>query len=132
TSGGSTFTPPFASDFLSYFSGQIGGAANGQSPVLLNLDNSEFDPLDRVTVLPPDVVTVRDIVAVVPSEPVTVVGLGSVPWLGAPASAQSMSSLCASAAPGASSRNAAATAAHTPKSRANRSIALLNVQAPES
>lgn len=50
TSGSSTFTAPFASDFLSYFSGQIGGAANGQSPVLLNFNNSQFDPLDRITV----------------------------------------------------------------------------------
>ncbi len=46
TSGASTFTPAsFAGDFLSYFSGTIG---NGQSPLLLNFDNSEFDPLDRV------------------------------------------------------------------------------------
>ncbi len=50
TSGASTFTSPFASDFLSYFSGQIGGGTNGQSPILINLDNSEFDPLDRVTI----------------------------------------------------------------------------------
>lgn len=50
TSGSSTFTAPFASDFLSYFSGQIGGGANGQSPILINFDNSQFDPLDRVTI----------------------------------------------------------------------------------
>lgn len=47
TSGPSTFTPAsFAGDFLSYFNGTIG---NGQSPLLINFDNSEFDPLDRVT-----------------------------------------------------------------------------------
>jgi len=47
TSGGGTFTPAtFATDFLSYFSGQIG---DGQSPLLLNFDNSQFDPLDKVT-----------------------------------------------------------------------------------
>ncbi len=47
TSGGSTFTAAtFATDFLSYFNGQIG---DGQSPLLLNFDNSEFDPLDKVT-----------------------------------------------------------------------------------
>ena len=48
TSGGGSFTPAsFADDFLSYFNGQIG---NSQSPLLLNFNNSSFDPLDRVTV----------------------------------------------------------------------------------
>lgn len=44
---GGTFTPAFfADDFLSYFSGQIGA---GTRPLLLNMDNSEFDPDDTVT-----------------------------------------------------------------------------------
>jgi len=43
---GGTFTAAsFAGDFLSYFNGQIG---DGQSPLLLNFDNSTFDPADRV------------------------------------------------------------------------------------
>ncbi|KEO91142.1 proprotein convertase, P [Erythrobacter longus] len=44
---GGTFTPAFfATDFLSYFSGQIGA---GTRPLLLNFDNSSFDPDDTVT-----------------------------------------------------------------------------------
>jgi|GEM_PF-1071991 len=44
---GGTFIPAFfAGDFLSYFGGQIGA---GTRPLLLNMDNSEFDPDDTVT-----------------------------------------------------------------------------------
>ncbi len=47
TTDGGTFTPAFfADDFLSYFSGQIGA---GTRPLLLNMDNSSFDPDDFVT-----------------------------------------------------------------------------------
>jgi uncharacterized repeat protein (TIGR01451 family) len=47
TEGAGTFLPAFAPDYLSYFSGTIGGAA---SPLLLSFDNSSYDPRDKITV----------------------------------------------------------------------------------
>jgi uncharacterized repeat protein (TIGR01451 family) len=46
TVGGGTFTPPFAPSFVSYFNGTIG---DGPSPLFMNFNNSQFDPLDKVT-----------------------------------------------------------------------------------
>jgi len=46
TDGGTFTSAFFADDFLSYFSGQIGA---GTRPLLLNFDNSDFDPDDTVT-----------------------------------------------------------------------------------
>lgn len=47
TEGTGSFDPAFAPDFLSYFSGTIGGVT---SPLLLSFDNSSYDPRDKVTV----------------------------------------------------------------------------------
>ncbi|MEP0191273.1 MAG: DUF11 domain-containing protein [Erythrobacter sp.] len=44
---GGTFIPAFGGDFVSYFSGTVGGNA---SPLLMSFDNSAFDPDDRVIV----------------------------------------------------------------------------------
>ncbi len=46
TVGGSTFEPAFATTFVSYFSGTIG---SGASPLILNFDNSSYDPRDKIT-----------------------------------------------------------------------------------
>ncbi len=46
TSGPSTFTAPFAPTFVSYFNGTIG---DGPTPLFMNFNNSQFDPLDKVT-----------------------------------------------------------------------------------
>lgn len=45
--GTGSFTPAFATDFVSYFSGQVG---NAQSPLFMGFDNSSHDPGDKVTV----------------------------------------------------------------------------------
>lgn len=47
TEGGGSFVPVYSSDFLSYFSGDIGGAA---SPLLLSFNNSSYDPRDKITI----------------------------------------------------------------------------------
>lgn len=46
TEGIGTFTTPFAPTYVSYFSGTIG---SGVSPLLLNFDNSSYDPRDKIT-----------------------------------------------------------------------------------
>ncbi len=44
---GGTFVPEFGGEFVSYFSGTVGGNA---SPLLMSFNNNEFDPDDRVIV----------------------------------------------------------------------------------
>ena len=45
--GSGSFTPAFATDFVSYFGGQIG---NGQSPLFVGFNNASYDPGDKITV----------------------------------------------------------------------------------
>ena len=47
TNGG-TFQPTYGGSFVSFYSGQIGSA---NAPLLMNFDNSAYDPGDKVTVI---------------------------------------------------------------------------------
>ncbi|MEO0417598.1 MAG: DUF11 domain-containing protein [Pseudomonadota bacterium] len=45
--GGGAVTTPFAPDFVSYFNGTL---STSVTPLFMNIDNSSFDPRDKVTV----------------------------------------------------------------------------------
>ncbi|MBD2841896.1 DUF11 domain-containing protein [Erythrobacter sp. KMU-140] len=47
TEGSGSFDPAFGGDFVSYFSGTVGG---NPSPLVTSFDNSSFDPRDKITI----------------------------------------------------------------------------------